>query len=381
MEIWQDIEKLGQELEDWPKVAIIVLNWNGWRDTIECLESLQRLTYPAVDRIILVDNGSTDDSLEKIKAWARGEIPVVSSVLSGASAAKPVTWVEYTQSVAEQGGCAEKEYLLRAAPAGRRLVIIQIEENLGFAGGMNVGIKYAGTQGAEYVWLVNNDTVVAPDALTNLVSRIVGMDSVGIAGPLELDYYHPRKVVDSVGIVRPWRGVIGGASKFLRFDERGCANVELVSGFNMLVSVTALRDVGLMDEQLFLYAEDTEWCIRMRRKGWKLVYIPASQVWHKGSQSTGWGSPLMYYYTTRNQLRLFSMYFPYFVPCAFARSMLRAIKLLGHRKWAQSLAVVEGCLDWAMGRYGRASKYSPTRRFNANAMSLMSLGQEEKVNP
>lgn len=354
--------------QNWPRVVAIVLNWNGWQDTVECLESLQGLKYPA-QRVVLVDNGSTDDSLEQIKAWARGEIRVVSPVLGGSPAVKPVVWVEYERGLAEAGGAAEEESVLEAARADRRLVIIRTERNLGFAGGMNVGIRYACVRGAEYVWLLNNDTVVEAGTLTDLISAIADLDSVGIAGPLCLDYYQPQSVVDSIGVIRPWRGVIGGVPKTLRLDERGRADVELIYGFNMLVSAASMRAAGLMDERFFLYVEETEWCVRMRRKGWRLVYVSTSRAWHKGARSTGWGSSLMYYYIARNQLWLFSMHFPYAVPCALARSALRAMKLLRHRRWVQWRAVIQGCLDWARGRFGRAPRYSPIRRPNADEPS------------
>lgn len=335
-----------------PDVFAVVLNWDGWRHTIECLESLQLLSLP-LRRIVVVDNGSTDDSVEQIRAWARGDVPVNSAVLGEAQGAKPVVWVEYERSAAEAGGVAEMEANLEAVPPDRRLVVVKAGENLGFAGGMNLGIRYACACGADYVWLVNNDTVVAPDALTRLVNAVSEMDCLGIAGPLELDYYQPERVVDSVGAVRPWKGVIGGAPEALRFDSKGRAEVELLSGFSMFVNIAAICAVGMMDERFFMYVEDTEWCVRMRRKGWKLMYVRSAKVWHKGSQSTGWGSPLMYYYTTRNQLRLFSMHFPYAVPCAVGRSMLRMAKLLRHRKWSQCKAAGRGLLDWARGRFGR----------------------------
>jgi GT2 family glycosyltransferase len=233
------------------------------------------------------------------------------------------------------------------------LTVIRTGENLGFAGGMNVGIRYACERGADFVWLLNNDTVVAPDALTRLVDGIRDLDRVGIAGPVELDYSHPERVVGSIGVVRPWKGATGGIPRALHFGAQGCATVELISGFSMLVNVAAIHAVGVMDERFFLYAEETEWCVRMRRGGWKVVYVPASKVWHKGSQSTGWGSPLMYYYVTRNQLRLFAMHFPYAVPFALARSVLRMVKLLRHGRWPQCKAAGRGLLDWARGRLGR----------------------------
>lgn len=352
MEGDRSAERTGSATATSPLVCAVVLNWNGWRDTIECLETLRFQTSP-VHRLVVVDNGSTDDSLYRVKAWARGEVVLDSQEAQSKHERMPMVLVEYDRLTAEAGGFPEAETRLAAVPPEQRLVLVTIGQNLGFAGGMNVGIRYACALGADYVWLINNDTVVAPDALAALLKAAAGRPRSGLLGPLELDYFKPQRVVDSVGVVRPWRGVIGGAARNLQLNEQGCASAELLSGFCVLARCEAIHAVGFMDDRFFLYCEDTEWCLRMRLRGWDLLHVAAARVWHKGSQSTGWGSPLMYYYTTRNQLRLFTVYFPYAVPAAMARTAGRAVKLAIGGRWRECLAVVRGFGHWIRGRFGR----------------------------
>jgi GT2 family glycosyltransferase len=176
-------------------VAIIILNWNGWQDTVECLESLQRLTYPNY-QVIVVDNGSTDDSMEKIKNWARGEIPVESKFFDYDPTVKPVQWIEYDRKMAEAGGTREEETEIAGVAANRKLTLIQTGENLGFSGGNNIGLRYAmARDDFKYFWLLNNDTVCKQDALTQMVNRMLeGDGEIGMCGSTLLLYNEPEKI-------------------------------------------------------------------------------------------------------------------------------------------------------------------------------------------
>lgn len=166
----QNIQTQAHEPKTWPNVAIIVLNWNSWRDTIECLESLQRLTYPNY-QIIVVDNGSPDDSVEMIKAWARGEIRVESKSFPG-SGPRPVTMIEYTKSDAEARVFSIFEDRLKTLPSAQRLILIQNTENHGFSSGNNVAIRYALLRDYPYMGSLNNDTVFYHGFLNLLVRTL-----------------------------------------------------------------------------------------------------------------------------------------------------------------------------------------------------------------
>lgn len=239
-----------------PQVAIIVLNWNGLNDTLECLESLSHLDYPFYE-VIVVDNDSTDGSVPAIRAR-----------------------------------CPD-------------VVIIETGENLGYTGGNNVGIRYALECGADYVLLLNNDTVVEPAFLRLLVDAAEAEPAVGIAGPTI--YYHERPdVIWSAGGAIDWQR---GSTRMVGLDEQDGGQfgqvprtVDFVTGCAMLVGRAVLEQAGLLDERFFAYYEETEWCVRATRAGFQIVHVPPAHIWHKISPAAQADSPLVHYYMTRNRL-------------------------------------------------------------------------------
>lgn len=288
------------ETKNWPKVAIIVLNWNGWRDTIECLESLQRLTYPNY-QVIVVDNGSTDGSVDKIKAWARGEIRVKSKFFEYDPSSKPVQWIEYDREAAEAGGIPEEETEIAELASNRRLVLIQTRENLGFAGGNNVGIKYALRASADWIMLLNNDTVVHVALLDSLVKVAEIRKNVGILGP-KIYFYDNSIVIQSIGAkMNLWtgRGKLIGFGEIDQGQYDQIRKVDWVSGAAIAVKCDVLLKIGLLDESFFLCYEENDLCHRARREGFEVLAVSESKVWHKGSASMQ--KPIAEYYLTQNR--------------------------------------------------------------------------------
>ena len=178
-----------------PKVSIIILNWNGWKDTIECLESLYQITYPNYD-VIVVDNGSKDSSVKKIKEYCHGQTKVQSKFFIYNPNNKPIKIIEYTGEEVEAG--KGKERKLENAPSNKKLTIIKNEKNYGFAEGNNIGIRYALGKGIDYVLLLNNDTVVDQNFLTELVRVAESEEYSGIIGP-KLYFYKNKNRIYSVG--------------------------------------------------------------------------------------------------------------------------------------------------------------------------------------
>ena len=254
------------------RVYIILVNWNGWRDTVECLESLLLLDYPDF-RILVCDNGSTDDSLERIRGWA-GE--------------HGLGFLEYRRAAAESGGDPAADPMLTLIAAG---------ENMGFAGGNNVGMRHALARGDfGCCWLLNNDTVVEPDALTHLVARMRRQPDVGICGST-IRLYHERDRTQALGGGRylPWIGLPWHYGRFTRpgsasvRPERAESRMNYVEGASMLVSRRFLETVGLLSEDYFLYFEEADWAVR--GKGlFSLGYAPESVVYHKVGGSIGTSS-------------------------------------------------------------------------------------------
>jgi len=239
-----------------PQVTIIVLNWNGLNDTLDCLESLGQLDYQNYEAVV-VDNGSVDGSVLVIRERFPG------------------------------------------------VTIIENGENLGYAGGNNVGLRYAMAQGADYALLLNNDTVVDPAFLRILVDAVEAEPAVGIAGPT-ICYHERPDVIWSAGGSIDWQR---GSTRMVGLDERDEGQfgaeprtVDFVTGCAILVRRTVMEQVGLLDERFFAYYEETEWCVRVARAGYKILHVPLAQIWHKISPSAQADSPLVHYYMTRNRL-------------------------------------------------------------------------------
>ncbi|MDD5106387.1 MAG: glycosyltransferase family 2 protein [Desulfuromonadaceae bacterium] len=279
------------------RAIIILVNWNGWQDTVECLESLQDLAYPDF-RIVVCDNGSSDNSLHEIKHWANRH---------------EMRHVELQRADAEAG---------RIPYNDSKLTLIRSDENLGFAGGCNVGLRYAQGRGdADYCWLLNNDTVVEPDALTHLVARIRLQPKMGMCGSTIL-LYHDRRRIQALGGGHycRWIGLPWHYGRFTRWSrkidpQRAEAWMNYVEGASMLVSKKFIDDVGLLSEDYFLYFEEADWAIRADGR-FKLGYAPRSIVYHKVGGSVGTSSNparMSYtsdYYNIRNRLMFTRRFYP-----------------------------------------------------------------------
>ena len=312
-----------------PSVAIVILNYNGWRYTVECLESLGHLDYPSW-WVVLVDNCSSDDSVEQLRAWARGEVRVESPYLKEPGWRKPVPIAEYDGEPPESGGAEESE-----AP----IVLIRLPENRGFAGGNNVAIRYALRRGADWTWLLNNDTVVAPDSLRKMLKAGQSDPRIAVVG-CKLLYYDRPDIIQAAGGGRFyfWLGISRNYG-FGQPDGPDWAKMfepHYVSGASMLVRARGWTRVGLLDEQFFFYTEEVDWQLRARALGLRMTYEPRATVYHreKGTAGTlrGWAE----YHSTRSNLLLCRKHCPHALWSAIPMTIARAGRafLRGRRKEA-----------------------------------------------
>lgn len=263
------------------KVYIILLNWNGWYETLQCLESVFRLNYPVLD-VVVCDNGSTDSSVEKICAWAKGNLDLVYydhtplNSLIFPPMKKPIPLIENL-------------YDFKNHNESPRLILISTGANLGYSGGINVGLRFVLNVGdLDYAWVLNNDTVVAPDALHALVERVqeVG-ENVGICGSTIHYFDDPGKVQAFGGIkYNKWLGKTTFLTKTGKERSWIETNMDAVYGASMFVSKKFLETVGLMSEEYFLYYEELDWSLRGHMKGFKSCYAPQSRIFHHGGSST-----------------------------------------------------------------------------------------------
>jgi len=250
-----------------PRVSIIVLNWNGLEDTVECLESLKKITYPDYD-IIVVDNGSEGDDARVL----------------------------------------EERF-------GDYIHLIRNDRNYGYTGGNNIGMRYALENSApDYVLLLNNDTTVAPDLLDPMVRAAGGDDSTGLVGPKV--YYHgfPDRIYGAGGRV----SMRTGRTFHIGMKERDSGQydkqqeVDYVPGCCLLIKRAVIDQVGLLDESYFCYWEETDYCFRARAAGYRSVYVPEAKIWHRAplklsvwerTPAGGKVSGLYRYYMARNSFK------------------------------------------------------------------------------
>ncbi len=295
-------------------VAIIIINFNNWQDTLECLESVLRIGYPAF-QVIVVDNHSVDDSLSHLENWAAGKLcswlprDFRLRSLSNPPVDKPLfyqllTWDERTEDfeIAQPSNLSSPDQSQAA-----QLTLIRSPHNRGFAGGNNIGIQYALRQKIDYFLLLNNDTVVSHDFLSPLVRAIESGDQTGMAGGKIMFYHQPDLIWAAGGgkITRITSGMhhIGvnqpDGPRYARpFD------CDYITGCLLLTSRKVISEIGLMDENYFLYYEETDWNLQAAEAGFRRVYTPESVIYHKASVSLASQNLLITYYYTRNRIYL-----------------------------------------------------------------------------
>lgn len=340
----------GQKL---PEVAIILVNWNGREDTLECLESIYRMDYPNF-RVVVCDNASKDGAVQAIEQWCQSDKGVTPqsphfNELFSTAMQKPSPCVRLDRDGAELSDMA-------SAP----LVVVETGSNLGFAGGNNVGIRHAlRSPTTKYFWLLNTDTVVAPDALSRLVERAEMEQHVGIVGSTLVYYWQPDKVqgmggasmdarstrMQHVGINEPRSAIPADPAEVER-------QLAYVIGASMLVTRDFIEQVGLMCEDYFLYYEEIDWAMRAQGR-FKLGYAPASIVYHKvGGSSRKVASLASMSFLYRNRFKFVAR----FLPDRFTATLLSvaADMTRAFLKGQFGLSrVIAGALLQAAGQYQR----------------------------
>ncbi len=237
------------------ELIIILVNYRHADDTIACIHSLRQSTYTNFD-IVVVDNGFGDGSADRI----------------------------------------------RSAHSGIRL--IENSQNLGFAGGNNIGLKIALDGTYAFALLLNNDTVVEPQTLAALIAAMHAHPDVGIVGAKIYFFDNPRMLWFSGGILNVHSGAVAHRGIHEtdegQYDQPG--SCDFVTGCCLLIRRAVLERVGMLDTDYFAYYEDGDFSYRARQAGFGVFYMPTARVWHKISSSTQWDSPFYLYFTLRNRL-------------------------------------------------------------------------------
>ena len=266
----------------YPKVGIIILNWNGWEDTIECLESLNQIDYQDYE-VIIVDNDSKNDSIKKIKEYCNGDIKVESDFVKFNLENKPIKVIEYTKKESENVKTAKE---LMELPSNKKITLIKNDTNAGFPEGCNIGMRYALNQGMEYLLLLNNDTVVDNKFLKELVDVAETDPKIGILGSKIYYYNYPNILQAAGGRIRWNLGIIStynGEDKG-QYDE--IKERDYVYGTSLLMKKSVIDNISFMDPTFFFGVEEYDYCNKAIKAGFKVVYVPGSMVWHKVGASS-----------------------------------------------------------------------------------------------
>ncbi len=297
-----------------PTVTIILVNWNGLRDTLACLASLRQVDY-APYQVVVVDNGSADDAVAQIRA-------------------------HYPE-----------------------VTLIEAGENLGFVGGNNLALRHPLALAADYALLLNNDTEVKPDFLRLLVDVAESDPHIGLVGPT-IYYFEQPNTIWSAGGTIDWHT---GLTSMVNLNEADTGQLgtaprpmDFVTGCALLIKRSAMDKVGLLDPRFFAYYEEAEWCVRVGRAGYRILHVPQAKVWHKISIVARAASPQVHYYMVRNRLLFLQLsragataWFNTLV-LEYARTLLSwTIKPQWRHKAPQRQAMLQAIADYFRGRFGK----------------------------
>jgi GT2 family glycosyltransferase len=283
VKIKRDNPRMQEDKVMLPKVSIIILNWNGWKDTIECLESIYQNSYPNFETII-VDNDSSDESIKKIREYTKGTVEVNSDFFEYNHDNKPFDMLEYKETD------IKGQFLMPIQQHSKKLVLIKAEKNYGFSRGNNVAIEYTlKFIHPDYILLLNNDTVVDRNFLSELVKVAESNKKIGIVGPLMYYYEYGRKnILRSVGGIINWREYPGYHLMHIRenmLDEAPIAKsrtikCDWISGAAMMIRSSCLP-LTMLNVAFPFGCEDIDLCIRLKESGYDMITAVDSKMWHK----------------------------------------------------------------------------------------------------
>lgn len=297
-------------MDKYPLVGIVILNWNKADETLACLESLSNLSYPNLS-LVLVDNGSTDSSVQKF----RENDP--------------------------------------------NLNILETGKNLGYAEGNNVGIRHILKLNPDYIFVINNDVRVADDILEWLVVEAENNLNAALLGPKVYHQEEPQ-TIQSAGVELDylWRSKQRGLDRIDNGLYTSVEEVNCVIGAAVLIRSEFLDHIGLLDPDYFLYREDIDWCLRAKGMGFQVLFVPKAKAWHRGHKVRESELPRITYYLSRNSLMLISKHNGgvFRSMMLLMRFILTAFSWTVRPKWRHKRiernALIKGISDYFQGRVG-----------------------------
>lgn len=346
-------------MEAAPRVSIIILNWNGWKDTTECLDSICLNEYPFYD-IIVIDNGSDNESLRQIAHYCecrKFESLEESSFLDEGRVLRTFGYAICDNS------CLDLDVQINR----KRLIVIDNGINSGFPEGNNIGIRYAIKYlNPDFFFLLNNDTIVDKGFLTALIDNVPYDPHIAGFGPKIYLFSDPNRL-QAIG-VRIKSNIFSRVGiklvkvsdfRFIGYFEEDNGQYDTVErvdsliGCGMLINANMIQKVGFLEKDFFLYHEESDWLYRMYQNGYYFLYIPTSKIWHKYSASSGGElSPLVVYYSTRNSILfakrhnsclIYYLYIIYLFTYVHARKLIKFTLI--HRDFSLLLKFYSGVAD------------------------------------
>ena len=263
-----------------PKISIILVNWNGWNDTIKCIKSLLYLDYNNYE-IIIVDNFSEDNSIHHIRKWCTSNLSIkfneifTTSKLNSRDAINPIV-IESKVNV----------------------TLIKNHTNLGYSGGNNIGIKFSHKIGAQYFWLLNNDTTVKNDSLDKLIERALAENNNTLLSSHIFFADNVERSWFSGGIYIPFFAI----AKSVDYNKFYVSKYQFLTGCALFIPRKIFESIGYLDNSIFLYAEDVDFSIKAKRSGFKLDIVLESKVFHSVSSSSKKIGDRAYFLHLRNMI-------------------------------------------------------------------------------
>jgi GT2 family glycosyltransferase len=297
-------------MDSYPLVVCILLNFHRRDDTVDCVHSLLKSTYPNIE-IIVLDICSGDETAQMLREL----FPDIE--------------------------------------------VIELVDNRGYAGNNNIGIRAAREKDGKWIFLLNEDTIIHHDTIMRLVQAGEEDEKIGILGPMVYHHNEPT-VIQSAGgrLGSRWESIHLEANKVDQGLLQSVRQVDWISGCAIMVRSEMIDQVGLLDENFFCYWEETEWCLRARKAGWLVVQDPIAKLWHKGVQRNYSPSPIITYYSTRNRFLTMSLHRAPWKAWVFAygevfRTLISwSVRPKWRTKRAHRDAIWQGLIDFLRRKWG-----------------------------
>lgn len=317
-----DNKAIVPEIQTHPKVAVIILHLKEIPCLVDCVVSLNKITYQNFS-IIIAHNGPESTAL-----------------------------------------------LDALAPISRYIIkVIDMETNIGFTGANNVGIRYALQDGAEYILLLNDDTEVAPDFLTKLIDVAESRPDAGMLGPKIYYFDRPDKIwfAGARFNLETCMVTTTGFDQVVECKNPAPIESDYITGCALLVKRNAIEKIGLLDERIFIYNEDLDWGLRLIKAGFRNLVVPDARIWHKVSITVGGlDSPFTIYHKTRSRLLMAKLYAPRSLN-KLQRNFFRDITWLllkssGTSKIKKAGACLIAIIDYHSGKNGKGPDWLWTNK-------------------